>query len=79
MKVDIYNKQGKKLTSKIELNDNVFSIKPNDHSVYLAVKSELASKRQGTSSSRTRAEVVSAITPVKPHKVDLYDLRIYIL
>ena len=57
MKADIYNKQGKKLTGKIELNDKVFSIKPNDHSVYLAVKSELASKRQGTSSSRTRAEV----------------------
>jgi len=57
MKVDIYNKEGKKLTSKIELNDKVFSIKPNDHSVYLAVKSELASKRQGTSSSRTRSEV----------------------
>ena len=57
MKADIYNKQGKKLTTKIELNDKVFSIKPNDHTVYLTVKSELASKRQGTSSSRTRAEV----------------------
>ena len=57
MKASIYNKEGKKLTSKIELNDKVFSIKPNDHCVYLAVKAELASKRQGTSSSRTRAEV----------------------
>ena len=57
MKADIYNKEGKKLTTKIELNDKVFAIKPNDHSIYLAVKSELASKRQGTSSSRTRAEV----------------------
>ena len=45
MKVDIYNKKGKKLTTKIELNDKVFAIKPNDHSIYLAVKSELASKR----------------------------------
>ena len=57
MKADIYNKQGKKLTTKIELNDKVFSIKPNNHTVYLTIKSELASKRQGTSSSRTRAEV----------------------
>jgi len=57
MKADIYNKQGKKLTAKVELNTKVFSIKPNQHSIYLAVKSELASKRQGTSSSKTRSEV----------------------
>ena len=57
MKVDIYSKAGKKLSGKIELNDKVFSIKPNEHTIYLAVKSELASKRQGTSSSKTRAEV----------------------
>ena len=58
MKADIYNKKGKKLTNQIELNDNVFDVKkPNNHTVYLAIKSELASKRQGTSSSRTRAEV----------------------
>ena len=57
MKADIYNKKGKKLTAKIELNNKVFAITPNEHSVYLAIKSELASKRQGTSSSRTRAEV----------------------
>ena len=56
MKVDLYNKKGKK-TSKIDLNDKVFSVKPNDHTIYLAVKSELAANRQGTSSSKTRAEV----------------------
>jgi len=56
MKVDLYNKKGKK-TSKIDLNDKVFSIKPNEHTIYLAVKSELASRRQGTSSSKTRGEV----------------------
>ena len=56
MKVDLYNKKGKK-TSKIDLNDKVFSIEPNEHTIYLAVKSELASRRQGTSSSKTRGEV----------------------
>tara|TARA_B100000579_G_scaffold438001_1_gene470718 strand:+ start:1139 stop:1759 length:621 start_codon:yes stop_codon:yes gene_type:complete len=56
MKVDLYNKKGKK-TSKIDLNDKVFSIKPNEHTIYLAVKSELAANRQGTSSSKTRGEV----------------------
>ena len=57
MKTDIYNQSGKKLSSKIDLNDDVFSIKPNEHSIYLTVKSELAALRQGTSSSKTRSEV----------------------
>ena len=57
MKVDLYNIGGKKIGKKIELSNGVFSIKPNDHSIYLTIKSELAAKRQGTSSSKTRAEV----------------------
>ena len=56
MKADLYNKKGKK-TSKIDLNDKVFLVEPNEHTIYLTVKSELASKRQGTSSSKTRGEV----------------------
>ena len=56
MKVDLFNKEGKK-TSQITLNDKVFAIKPNEHTIYLSVKSELAAKRQGTSSSKTRSEV----------------------
>ncbi len=56
MKVDLYNKKGKKI-STINLNDKIFSIKPNEHTIYLAVKSELAANRQGTSSSKTRGEV----------------------
>ena len=57
MKVNILNNKGKKLSTKIELNDSVFSIKPNKHTIYLAVKSELAANSQGTSSSKTRSEV----------------------
>tara|TARA_Y100000590_G_scaffold92634_1_gene104807 strand:+ start:452 stop:1081 length:630 start_codon:yes stop_codon:yes gene_type:complete len=57
MKVDLYNLSGKKMTKKTSLNDKVFKIIPNEHSIYLAVKSELAAKRQGTSSSKTRSEV----------------------
>ncbi len=57
MKANIYNKSGKKLSKTVELNKKVFSVKPSEHSIYLAVKSELASKRQGTHSSKTRSEV----------------------
>ncbi len=57
MKINIYKKTGEKGTAKIEVNDSVFGIEPNKHCVYLTVKSEMASLRQGTSSSKTRAEV----------------------
>ena len=57
MKVDIYNKNGKKFSTKVELNNKIFKVEPNEHCIYLAIKSELAAKRQGTSSSKTRSEV----------------------
>ena len=57
MKLDIYQKSGKKSAKKVTLNEEVFGIIPNKHCVYLAVSSEMASIRQGTHSSKTRAEV----------------------
>lgn len=66
MKVDIYNKDGKKTSKKVTLSDDVFKIEPNDHSIYLAVQSEMAALRQGTHSSKTRAEVRGGGT--KPYK-----------
>ncbi len=57
MKLDIYNKTGQKSSKKVILKDEVFGITPNQHSIYLAINSEMASIRQGTHSSKTRAEV----------------------
>ena len=57
MKLDIYQKSGKKSAKKVTLNEEVFGITPNKHCVYLAVSSEMASIRQGSHSSKTRAEV----------------------
>ena len=64
MKLDIYQKSGKKASKKVTLKDEVFNIMPNDHCVYLAINSEMASIRQGTHSSKTRAEVAGS--GVKP-------------
>ena len=66
MKLDILDKSGKKSKKKITLSDAVFSIEPNKHCVYLAVNSELSALRQGTHSSKTRAEVSG--TGAKPYK-----------
>jgi len=57
MKTDIYSKNGKKLSTKVELDNKIFKVKPNEHCIYLAIKSELAAKRQGTACSKTRSEV----------------------
>jgi len=66
MKIDIYNKNGKKTSKKVTLSDDVFKMTPNEHCVYLTVQSEMAALRQGTHSSKTRAEVRGGGT--KPYK-----------
>ena len=66
MKLDIYDIKGKKTSRKINLDKDVFEVKPNEHCIYLAIKSELASKRQGTSSSKNKSEVRG--TGAKPWK-----------
>lgn len=55
-KVAIYNVSGQQV-SEIELNDNVFGIKVSEHAMYEVVKNQLANKRQGTQSAKTRSEV----------------------
>jgi len=60
MKLDIYQKSGKKSAKKVTLNKAVFGITPNEHCIYLAVSSEMASIRQGTHSSKTKGEVAGS-------------------
>lgn len=57
MKLDIYKIDGKTSGKQIELSDNIFGVEPNDHAIYLSVKSYLANQRQGTSKSKERGEV----------------------
>lgn len=54
--VSVYNMEGKAVGS-IELNDAIFGVEVNEHLVHLAVVQQLANKRQGTQSAKTRAEV----------------------
>ena len=55
-KVDVYNMQGKKV-SDVELNASVFGIEPNETVVHSVLVNYLANQRQGTQSTKTRAEV----------------------
>ena len=55
-KVDVYNMQGKKV-SDVELNAAVFGLEPNEAVVHSVLVNYLANQRQGTQSTKTRAEV----------------------
>ena len=55
-KVDVYDIKGKKV-SDIELADSVFGIEPNENIVHSVLVNYLANQRQGTQSTKTRAEV----------------------
>lgn len=55
-KVSVYNMEGQQV-GDIELNDAVFGVEVNEHLVHMAVLSQLANKRQGTQSAKTRSEV----------------------
>lgn len=57
MQVDVLNIKGEKTGRTVELPDDIFGIEPNDHCIYLAVKQYLASQRQGSHKTKTRAEV----------------------
>lgn len=57
MELAVYNINGQDTGKKVTLNDEVFSIEPNEHAVYLDVKQYLANQRQGTHKSKERSEV----------------------
>ena len=55
-KIDVYDIKGEKV-SNIELNEKVFGIEPNEAIVHSVLVNYLANQRQGTQSTKTRAEV----------------------
>ena len=55
-KIDVYDINGKKV-KELELNEAVFGIEPNEAVVHSVLVNFLANQRQGTQSTKTRAEV----------------------
>lgn len=54
--VNVLNIKGEHV-GNIDLSEQLFGIDINEHVVYEVVKNQLANKRQGTQSAKTRAEV----------------------
>ena len=55
-KVDVYDIKGKKVDT-IDLKEEIFGIEPNETIVHSVLVNYLANQRQGTQSTKTRAEV----------------------
>ena len=54
--IDVYNIEGKKV-STVDLKEEIFGIEPNEAVVHSVLINYLANQRQGTQSTKTRAEV----------------------
>ena len=68
MELSVLNIAGKETGRKIELNDAIFGIQPNEHAIYLDVKQYLANNRQGTHKSKQRNEVSGSTVKLKKQK-----------
>jgi large subunit ribosomal protein L4 len=68
MEVAVLKSSGETTKKKVNLSDAVFGIEPNDHAIYLDVKSYLANHRQGTHKSKQRNEISGSSKKLKKQK-----------
>jgi large subunit ribosomal protein L4 len=68
MELSVIQKNGQETGRKINLNDDIFGVEPNDHAIYLDVKHHLANQRQGTSKSKQRNEITATTKKLKRQK-----------
>ncbi len=68
MEVAVLKSSGETTSKKVSLSDAVFGIEPNDHAIYLDVKSYLANQRQGTHKSKQRNEISGSSKKIKKQK-----------
>jgi large subunit ribosomal protein L4 len=68
MAIQVVKFDGKKAGRDVTLSDAVFAIEPNDHAIWLDVKSFLANQRQGTHKSKQRNEISGSSKKIKKQK-----------
>lgn len=57
MEVNVLKINGEETGRKVTLDDAIFGIEPNNHTIYLDIKQYLANRRQGTHKTKERSEV----------------------
>jgi len=68
MEVSVVNINGKETGRKVQLNDSIFGIEPNDHAIYLDTKQFMANQRQGTHKAKERGEIAGSTRKIKRQK-----------
>ncbi len=68
MEVAVLKSNGEKTSKQVTLADGIFGIEPNDHAIYLDVKSFLANQRQGTHKAKQRNEISGSSKKLKKQK-----------
>lgn len=68
MKVAVVDIKGKATSKKVDLNEAIFGIEPNDHAIYLDVKQFQAANRQGTHKAKHRGEVSFSTKKLRKQK-----------
>ncbi len=68
MKVEVYNIKGEKTDKKVDLNESIFEIEPNDHVIYLDVKRIMADRRQGTHKAKERSDIAGSQRKIRRQK-----------
>ena len=68
MKVAVLNSKGESTGREVTLDKNIFGIEPNEHAVYLDVKSYLANQRQGNAKTKERNEIAGSTKKIKKQK-----------
>ncbi|MBN2650012.1 MAG: 50S ribosomal protein L4 [Prolixibacteraceae bacterium] len=68
MELNVINIEGKETGKKVQLNDQIFGIEPNDHAIYLDVKQYLENQRQGTHKAKERGEISGSTRKIKRQK-----------
>ena len=68
MDLSVLTNKGEDTGRKVKLEKLIFEIEPNDHAIYLDVKSHLANRRQGTHKTKGRAEIVGSTRKIKKQK-----------
>ena len=68
MNVAVVKNNGEDTGRKVSLSKDIFNVEPNDHAIYLDVKSYLANQRQGTHKAKERGELSGSTRKIKRQK-----------
>lgn len=68
MELVVHKVSGEATDKKVQLDDSIFGIEPNDHAIYLDAKQFMANQRQGTHDSKERSDIMGSTRKIKRQK-----------